>query len=57
MSPSHTIVKNDNLDPSSPPKINIHVDLPKESNSSVELPTRPLKIVDPPQDKIDTFVN
>jgi hypothetical protein len=52
-----TIVKSDNLDPSSPPKINIHVDLPKESNSSVELPIGPLDIVDPLKDKIDTFVN
>ncbi len=52
-----TIVKSDILDPSSPPKINIHVDLPKESNSSVELPIGPLDIIDPPKNKIDTFVN
>jgi hypothetical protein len=50
-------VKSDILDPSSPPKINIHVDLPKESNSSVELPIGPLDIIDPPKNKIDTFVN
>jgi hypothetical protein len=45
------------MDPSySPPKINIHVDLPIESYSSVELPTRPLDIVDSPKDKVGNFV-
>ncbi len=39
------------MDPSSPPKINIHVDLPIESYSSVELPSGPLDIVDSPKDK------
>jgi hypothetical protein len=50
------IVKSENLDPSSPPKINIHVDLPIESYSSVELPNGPLDILDSLKDKIGTFV-
>jgi hypothetical protein len=50
------IVKSENLDPSSPPKINIHVDLPIESYSSVELPNGPLDIVDSPKDTIGTSI-
>jgi hypothetical protein len=45
------------MDPScSPPKINIHVDLPIKSYSSVELPTRPLDVVDSLEDKIGHFL-
>ncbi len=49
-------MKSENLDPSSPPKINIHVDLPIESYSSVELPNGPLDIVDSPKDTIGTSI-
>jgi len=57
MSKHLVIVKNENMDPScSPPKINIHVDLPIKSYSSVELPIKPLDVVDSPKNKIDKFV-
>jgi hypothetical protein len=57
MSKHLAIVKNENMDPScSPPKINIHVDFPIESYPSVELPTRPLDVVDSPKNNIDKFV-
>jgi hypothetical protein len=45
------IVNSEILDTSSPPNINIHVDFPIESYSSVELPSGPLDIVDTPKDK------
>lgn len=45
------IVNSEILDPNSPPKINIHVDSPIKSYSSVELPSGPLDIVDSPKDK------